>query len=144
MPVLNWLVNYAEQHFEHEEALMRDCGYPRLAYHQSLHERLYTAIFVLNEDLALGRSRIDFGTLRFLKNWLLDHILCEDMDVGDFVRRKASQADRADLNSQPKEQRAPVQAGIDSTASPPAGAGDRPPYATGHSDAAKRSEVYSE
>jgi hypothetical protein len=33
--------------------------------------------------------------LLFLKNWLLDHILKEDMDIGDFLRRKAAQAEKA-------------------------------------------------
>lgn len=95
LPLLNWLVTYAEQHFQHEEALMQACGYPGLVHHQALHERLYASIFALNESLSLGNSRVDFDTLRFLKNWLLGHILKEDMDIGDFVRRKALQTEKA-------------------------------------------------
>ena len=93
--VLTRLVAYAEQHFQHEEGLMQECGYPRLAHQQSLHEKLYGSIFALNEDLSLRGSRVDTLTLRFLKYWMMDHILKEDMDIGDFMRRKLIQADKA-------------------------------------------------
>lgn len=93
--VLNRLIAYAENHFQHEEALMTENGYPRLASHQALHEQMYASVFVLNERLALETSKVDAETLRFLKTWLLDHILKEDMDIGDFMKRKAVQAEKA-------------------------------------------------
>jgi hemerythrin len=93
--VLNRLVAYAEEHFHHEEALMAKNGYPRLAAHQALHERLYSSVFGLNERLSRETGKVDVDTLRFLKTWLLDHILKEDMDIGDFAKRKAVQAEKA-------------------------------------------------
>jgi hemerythrin len=93
--VLNRLVEYAEEHFQHEEALMREIEYPRLERQQDLHAKLYSSIFTLNEKLSLDGARADAETLRFLKHWILGHILEEDMDIGDFLRRKAVQAEKA-------------------------------------------------
>jgi len=93
--VLNRLVAYAEEHFQHEEALMRETGYPRLERQQDLHQKLYSSIFDLNEKLSLEGANADAETLRFLKHWILGHILKEDMDIGDFLRRKAVQAEKA-------------------------------------------------
>jgi len=93
--VLNKLVTYAEQHFRHEEALMQEIGYPRLSHQRDLHEGLYASIFALHEDLAVDAGSVNSKTLRFLRHWLLEHIVKEDMDIGDFLRRKAVQAARA-------------------------------------------------
>lgn len=95
LPVLNKLVSYAEQHFQHEEALMAEIGFPRLAHQQKLHERLYSSIFTLHEELSRNRAEVNGKTMRFLRHWLLDHILDEDMDIGEFLRRKNAKAARA-------------------------------------------------
>ena len=93
--VLNRLVSYAEQHFKHEEALMREVGFPRLAHQQRLHEKLYFSIFVLQEEMSRENAVADGKTMRFLRHWLLDHILDEDMEIGDFLRRKNAKAAQA-------------------------------------------------
>lgn len=93
--VLTRLVAYAEEHFQHEEALMKQTDYPRLAHQQKEHEILYSSIYALNEKLARNGVQVDIETLRFLKRWLIDHILKDDLDIGDFLRRKAVQAEKA-------------------------------------------------
>jgi len=93
--VLNRLVAYAEQHFQHEEALMEESGYARLARHRELHEGLYSSVFALHEELSANAANVNAKTLRFLRHWIIGHILEEDMDIGDFLRRKAVQGGRA-------------------------------------------------
>lgn len=93
--VLNRLVAYAEEHFQHEEALMEKIGYPRLDHQHEQHDKLFSSIFELNERLSASPAEVDSKTMRFLKNWLLDHILKDDMDIGDFLRRKLILAERA-------------------------------------------------
>jgi len=95
LQVLNRLVAYAEEHFQHEEALMRSIGYPRLARQQDLHEKLFSSIFALNEKLSRSSVKVDAETLRFLKDWLVEHIVKEDTDIGDFMKRQAVQAEKA-------------------------------------------------
>ena len=93
--VLNRLVAYAEEHFQHEEELMRESAYPHLENQVAQHEQLFTSIFALNDRLAAGVAHVDTDTLRFLKGWLVGHIVQEDMQLGDFLQRKAAQTIRA-------------------------------------------------
>ena len=101
--VLNRLVAYAEVHFQHEEALMHEIGYPRLAHQQELHEGMYSSIYALHEDLSRDAASVDAKTRRFLRHWLLDHILEEDMDIGVFLRRKAVQVEKADKQERSRQ-----------------------------------------
>lgn len=94
LQVLTRLVAYSEEHFQHEEALMQKIGYPRLARQQDQHEKLFTSIFDLNEKLSQSSAKVDAETLRFLKDWLVEHIVREDMDIGDFMKRQAAQAEK--------------------------------------------------
>ena len=86
--VLNRLVAYAEAHFQHEETLMREIGYPHLAEHQQMHEQLYSSIFALNEKLSQHGATMNADTLRFLKTWITGHILQEDLSIGELLERK--------------------------------------------------------
>lgn len=100
LQVLQRLVAYAEQHFQNEEALMAASEYPRLEGHHGLHEKLVASIFELNESLSTHEGSVNAATLRFLKNWLLDHIIVEDMAFGDFLKRRKATSD-SDVESSP-------------------------------------------
>lgn len=97
LQVLSKLVGYAEEHFQHEEALMNEHAYPQLERQRGSHETLFSSLFELNDRLSKGDADIDFQTMRFLKGWLVDHILKEDMDIGVFLRRQAALAEKAAL-----------------------------------------------
>lgn len=97
--VLSRLVAYAEEHFQNEERLMRESAFPGLAAHQALHEALIDRIFDLNERRAAASWRMGMDTLSFLKHWLLDHVLREDMEFADFLRRWASRKGAADAST---------------------------------------------
>jgi hemerythrin len=92
---LSKLVAYAEEHFQHEEALMEIAGYPQLEHHRELHVDLVSSIFDLNSRLAADSVKLNAGTLSFLKNWLVEHIVHEDMDFRDFRLRQIKQAKSA-------------------------------------------------
>ena len=40
MPLLDQLLRYADTHFKHEEKLMKEHGYPKLAEHRKAHAKL--------------------------------------------------------------------------------------------------------
>ena len=111
--MLNRLVAYAEEHFQHEEALMQSIGYPRLERQQDLHEKLFSSIFMLNEKLSQSSAKVDSETLRFLKDWLVEHIVKEDTDIGDFMKRQAVQNEKAidAPNEEPSSEKSPIKAG---------------------------------
>lgn len=93
--VLNRLTAYAEEHFQREEQLMLDNGYPRLEQHRELHSSLVDSIFSINERLATDPTQARREVLAFIKNWLIEHIVKADMDIADFLKRKAAQANKA-------------------------------------------------
>jgi len=104
--VLNRLIAYAEEHFQHEEKLMSDNGYRLLDQHRQLHSDLVSSIFAINERLAADTANASAEILPFIKNWLVEHIIQHDMDIGDFMRRKSGQAKNA-LQQAPEQQVAP-------------------------------------
>ena len=89
--ILNGLVAYAEEHFQNEEAIMEECGYPRLEDHRKQHADLFTSIFAITERLLNEPAKADRETLSFLKKWLRDHIVQDDVDIGHYLRLKQLQ-----------------------------------------------------
>lgn len=90
--ILNRLVHYAEQHFRHEEAIMKAEAYPAYVEHCALHEDLYLTIFRLSEKLAAGSLRVDMETVRFIRSWLVTHIVQHDLQFSDYVARRPKPA----------------------------------------------------
>ena len=86
--LLNQLIEYSESHFQDEEAIMRKAGYAEIDSHHHAHEGLYDQIFALNtkfDDRALNPTH---DTISFLRTWLTDHIMKEDMAFAAFVKSK--------------------------------------------------------
>lgn len=83
--LLNRLVEYTERHFRHEEALMREAGYPELARHAAIHESLVEKIFQLAEKFSNRAINPTRDTIGFLETWLTDHIVVEDLAFSVFV-----------------------------------------------------------
>jgi hemerythrin-like metal-binding protein len=96
------LLAYAIMHFETEEDLMKRHGYaeafPELAkVHIAQHREFSHQVVVVCDNLREGRqvSRID--VLKYLNEWLRNHVLGIDQKLGAFVREASSKqnADRA-------------------------------------------------
>ena len=88
--LLNRLIAYAEMHFQHEETIMRDAEFPRLAEHQKTHEAMVETIFNLRQSFEAQHSHLEMNTMKFIKTWLLGHIVQNDYLFRDFLaRRKA-------------------------------------------------------
>ncbi|UZP66493.1 bacteriohemerythrin [Desulfovibrio mangrovi] len=82
------LMEYAQSHFEDEEALMRSCGYPGLAEHQQEHirfmERIRDFMLVLEEGHSSGMLPMEM--FHFLQSWLTEHIMRLDKDYGVYCK----------------------------------------------------------
>lgn len=85
--ILNRLIQYAELHFRDEEKLMEIARYPaeQLQAHIREHEKLTEDIFRHGENWhSYGKEALpEIG--RFLKEWLLEHILTSDMKYSKYV-----------------------------------------------------------
>lgn len=80
--LLNQLIEYSESHFQDEERVMRESGYPELEQHHAEHARLYERIFALNAKLADRSFNPTYDTIAFLRTWLSDHIIGNDLAIG--------------------------------------------------------------
>lgn len=85
---LNKLIRYAEKHFSDEETLMFEEHYPGIRKQRLMHEKLMAQVFALNDELQRNEAELSADLFDFLKIWLLDHILKEDMEFGRFMAEK--------------------------------------------------------
>lgn len=75
--VMDGLVKYTGYHFREEEALMEQAGYPDLEAHKEKHRKLVAQ--VMNYQRQLNEGELDDGALlKFLKEWLSNHIMGVD------------------------------------------------------------------
>ena len=91
--LLNQLIAYAEMHFQHEETIMLDAEFPKLAEHQKIHEAMVETIFRLRQSFEEHHNHLEMNTLRFIKAWLLEHIIQNDYLFRDFLSRRKAPAD---------------------------------------------------
>jgi hemerythrin len=85
-----FLRDYAERHFQTEEAFMREQEYPRLEDHQELHDAFFESLELLADELrVLGPSQhLADRALEVAQDWLIDHIADEDMKYTTYARRR--------------------------------------------------------
>ena len=77
--VLNTLVDYTEYHFEHEEILMRVCGYPDLESHKKIHDAMRIKVMKVRDEYAGSRNKdLSEGVLNFIKTWFTEHVQGRD------------------------------------------------------------------
>ena len=91
--VLNQLITYAQMHFQHEETIMADAGFQKLAEHQQIHETMVDSIFALHKSYEEGNLHLEMDTMKFVKSWLVGHILENDYIFRDFLARKKTGAE---------------------------------------------------
>jgi hemerythrin len=75
--VLDRLVQYTQTHFDHEEDVMKEAGFPEAEFeaHKALHDAMRRRTVGLRTHLTLVTAR---DVLVFLKDWWLTHIQGED------------------------------------------------------------------
>ncbi|MBF0615078.1 MAG: bacteriohemerythrin [Magnetococcales bacterium] len=82
---INALVNYTLWHFRHEERLMQQHDYPRLAQHKEAHQDLMIQVRavkhkVIREDVTASQE-----LNLMLRNWLIEHIHKMDKDLSRYL-----------------------------------------------------------
>ena len=75
----------AMEHFAMEEQLMQELGYPHLLRHKAQHDELAERTQNLHYDLIHNNIPFDEGITESLRDWMLDHILGEDRELGLFL-----------------------------------------------------------
>ncbi len=81
-------MSYALYHFDTEEQLMLDHGYDpiKLEKHCQEHRSFSASIAQFQQELKLGKLISRDELLRFVKGWLIAHMLGTDKEFGEFMK----------------------------------------------------------
>jgi hemerythrin len=83
--LLKELVKYTREHCAFEESLMERGGYPDLAAHKALHEKLTAEVVQMAAQIEGGDRSATLRLVQFLSTWLQKHILGNDKKYTPYV-----------------------------------------------------------
>jgi len=86
--VLTELVDYTVYHFEAEERLLRQHGFPGHDEHKEMHDSLADKARQFRDDFRRGKESRAMDVMLFLSNWLNVHILEVDIQYASFLSDK--------------------------------------------------------
>ena len=97
MPFMLSLKDYTQKHFEREEKLQKISGFAFCEDHMAKHTELITDL----DDLVIKVENANEDTInvlaaeigQFLHNWLVSHVLDEDIGMKPYVERMREKAD---------------------------------------------------
>ena len=94
--LFDFLARYAQEHFEAEERLMREAGYPRLASHMLEHAefRRRLATLLPHWESEGDSTSLLMAVSGFLIRWLREHIASSDRAIGEYLRTRPTQPPR--------------------------------------------------
>ncbi len=83
--VLEEMTKFALEHFETEEAYMREFDYPECRYHSEEHYRFFTKTNAYFDRVVNGDHHISNELIEYLKQWLVNHIqICDRQYIDCF------------------------------------------------------------
>jgi hemerythrin-like metal-binding protein len=90
---LKELESYAAEHFQTEEILMKQNGYPDYPSHKQEHDEFIEKIEDLKKKFEKQKETytVPIETWIFLKNWLNQHIMGTDKQYVPFFQEKGIQ-----------------------------------------------------
>ncbi|KPA19257.1 hemerythrin, partial [Candidatus Magnetomorum sp. HK-1] len=85
LDALDFLIRYTEVHFQEEEELMQSNKYPDFEAHQKRHSYLIVKIKTFQSQYTSDEIEIGSELIDFLKDWIVNHILREDRQYGQWL-----------------------------------------------------------
>ena len=79
------LVEYAGEHFAHEEQLMRRIGYPCLPQHQRQHLACQSRLTAMQARASAGEGTMTIEVMQFLLAWIAGHIEESDQGIAAYM-----------------------------------------------------------
>jgi hemerythrin-like metal-binding protein len=83
--VLDRVIDYTAFHFETEEKLMNQHGYPASDVHIEEHRKLVSTALKLQKIFRSGAGAFTMETISFLQDWLQYHIEQSNKVLGRFL-----------------------------------------------------------
>ena len=84
-PILKKIINYAQAHFIYEESLFNGKNYISEQEHIQSHTKIKAKLAELKEKSDEKDFDVSDELMNFLKNWLNNHILKEDMSYSQLL-----------------------------------------------------------
>jgi hemerythrin-like metal-binding protein len=97
-PLIHDLVTYTKFHFAYEERLYEERGYEDIQHHREFHSDMARQVTEMEDAVKNNRLHARAPVMAFLKHWLVDHILGEDMAA---FRKQQPAQDEGGFESQP-------------------------------------------
>ncbi|WP_320169286.1 bacteriohemerythrin [Maridesulfovibrio sp.] len=79
------LLDYTKYHFGYEEKIFHKHGYPETEPHIKLHHYFIQKIADFKDEVDAGKVTASTEIIRFLKDWLIKHIMVVDAKYTDFM-----------------------------------------------------------
>ncbi len=86
--VLERLKEYTVKHFAQEEEYFDRYGYPETSAHKEAHRKLVQQVLDFEAALKSGKAKVTMDIMRFLKDWLVNHIMGTDKRYAPFLNEK--------------------------------------------------------
>jgi len=85
--VLAELITYTQTHFQDEETLFLNSGYPDKEKHLAKHKDFVETVSRFKNDFVGGRVVMGSETMAFLKDWLVEHIQGTDRQIIEHLNK---------------------------------------------------------
>lgn len=85
--ILNDLIEYARIHFSTEEEYFKKWDYPYTEEHMKEHEKLLLKVLKFEDKFESGKCDCD-EFLKFLKDWLENHLMTYDIKYSKYFKEK--------------------------------------------------------
>lgn len=86
--VMKESVDYVMVHFRDEETLMKSAGYDKFQEHKQKHEEFIRKVLESVKEYKEGKKFVPNNFVRFLRDWLFDHIAINDKEFSRFYFSK--------------------------------------------------------
>jgi len=88
------LLRYVDEHFRREEAILDAVSYRDIAHHKAQHAAMVLRAKAFHEKFLVAstdeeKRSCSLALVKTLGEWLINHILKEDMKYRNFIPRKA-------------------------------------------------------
>ena len=87
-PTLQKLTDFAQEHFDNEENLLVLHDYPELEQHRAAHREIIMHLQSMGSNFVQSSTTLQYETLQFLLDWLLNHTRDVDKKYGPFLNGK--------------------------------------------------------
>jgi hemerythrin len=84
-------VDYVKEHFSAEEKILEAVNYPKLASHKKQHEVFVKKVIESSRSFNTISTNVAYEYARFLRDWILSHIMVDDKEYALYISKTASQ-----------------------------------------------------